>query len=48
MFLLFMALMVFMFAGCGGDDDNNSPAKDRLMVLTSSVFDVGESYKLYM
>ena len=48
MFLLFMALMVFMFAGCGGDDDDNSPAKDRLMVLTSSVFDVGESYKLYM
>ncbi len=44
---MFMALMVFMFAGCGGSDDDDGPAKNRLMVMTSSVFSIGESYKLY-
>ncbi len=44
---MFMALIAFMFAGCGGSDDDDSPAKNRLMVLTSRVFKVGESYKLY-
>lgn len=46
-YFMLMALIVFMFAGCGGSDDDNS-AKNKLMVLTSPVFEVGESYKLYM
>lgn len=43
-----MAFMAFMFTGCGGGDDDSNTVKDKLMVLTSSVFKVGESYKLYM
>ena len=45
---MLMALTAFMFAGCGGSDDDNTPAKNKLMVLTSPVFEIGESYKLYM
>ena len=44
---MLMALTAFIFSGCGGGDDNNSPAKDKLMVLTSKAFELGESYKLY-
>lgn len=47
-YFMLMALMAFMFTGCGGGDDDNSKVQDKLMVLTSSVFNVGESYKLYM
>ncbi|MBQ3396649.1 MAG: hypothetical protein IJG55_10070, partial [Synergistaceae bacterium] len=47
-YFMLMALTVFMFAGCGGSDDDDNAAKNKLMVLTSPVFTVGESYKLYM
>ena len=47
-YFMLMALMAFMFAGCGGGDDDDNPAKNKLMVLTSPVFNVDESYKLYM
>ena len=45
-YFLFMAMIIFLLSGCGGDDDDE-PAKGKLMVLTSSVFERGESYKLY-
>lgn len=44
---MFMALTAFIFSGCGGSSDGGGPAKDKLMVLTSKVFEIGESYKLY-
>lgn len=46
-YFMFMALMAFLFTGCGGGDDDNSKVQDKLMVLTSPIFSVGESYKIY-
>ena len=48
-YFLFMAVMILSLSGCGSDDDEQAKGPDtqRLMVLSSRVFDVGESYRIY-
>lgn len=48
-YFLLLAVMVLSLTGCGSDDDEEyyGPDTDRLMVLSSPLFSVGESYKIF-
>ena len=49
LYFLFIAVMILSLTGCGSDDDEQSygPDTQRLMVLSSRVFEVGGSYRIY-
>ena len=48
-YLVFLAVMILSLSGCGSDDDEPAygPDTERLMVLSSRVFEVGKSYRIY-
>ena len=48
-YFIFMAVMILSLSGCGSDDDEQAKGPDtqRLMVLSSRVFEVGEGYRIY-
>lgn len=47
-FFLLAAAVIFSMGGCDSDDDEQGgPDSDRLMVITSPVLQVGQSYKIF-
>ncbi|MBQ7594848.1 MAG: carbohydrate-binding domain-containing protein [Synergistaceae bacterium] len=48
-YLMFLAVMVLSLSGCGSDDDEPyyGPDTQRLIVLSSRIFNVNEGYRIY-